>query len=76
MLDELNQRIEQAYINGDLEYFHNKQFIQDLAALGLGLSDLFSSVCCAVENKDGVLEIKSIWPDLELKLISKTLKQS
>lgn len=67
MMSELQLRIDTAYVMGDLDYFHGKQFIQDMAALGWGLSDLPSSSIC-IKGDDGKFTITPIWPDLEINL--------
>lgn len=70
MLEELQARINQAYANNEMDYFHGKQFIQDLAALGMSLSDLPSDIV-VVKDDNGKYDIKPIWPDLAAKMMLK-----
>jgi hypothetical protein len=70
MLNDLEIKIQNAYLVGDLEYFHGKQFIQDIAALGWGLGDLPSS-SIVVMGDDGKFTVTPIWPDIDINFMMK-----
>jgi hypothetical protein len=66
--DEREARIENAYCEGNLAYFHGVDFVADLAALGWGLGDLVDDLTYTTDD-EGKIKPMRIWPDpIRLKL--------